>query len=156
MKRLVVILLSLLSSNSFAEGKGNDYTFNGKLGASPYTGNLGIEVQRGKWSVGVGFPTSVSLKRYKYENEDSLFYGVYWNKFTNKNYDDFEEGIFFDEYERESYGVGAGYIWLWESGWNASTGLSVGDFEEEYTNSYDKLMKDGVRIDLELSVGYKF
>jgi hypothetical protein len=156
MKKIIVICLSLLSNGLLAEENSSDYMFNGKLGLSPYTGILGLEVQKGKWSLGVGFPASVSLKRYNYENEDSLFYGIYWNNFKNDNYDDFENGMFFDEYERESYGVGAGYIWLWESGWNASTGLSIGEFEEEYTNPYGKLIKDGIRIDLELSVGYKF
>lgn len=156
MKKLLIIFLTFLSVNIFAEEKTSEYIFNGKLGLSPYTGVVGLEVQKNKWSLGFGLPASVSLKRYVNENEDSLFYGVYWNNFSNNNYDDTENGIFFERYERKEFGIGAGYIWIWESGWNTSTGLSVGDFEEEFTNSDVKLIKTGVRINLELSVGYRF
>lgn len=156
MKIIFLIGALLLSSCVFAEETNNGYSFNAKLGASRYTGIFGVEVQKGKWSVGFGLPTSVSLKRYNYENEDSLFYGVYWGKNTDDNYNDFEDGILFDTYERESYGVGVGYIWLWESGWNASTGLSLEDFEQKYTNSNGNYLKTGYSIYLDLSVGYKF
>lgn len=156
MKKIMVMCLSLLSSGLLAEESSSEYMFNGKLGASPYTGILGFEVQKGKWSLGVGFPVSVSVKHYQYENEDSLFYGVYWNKFTDNSYDDYKEGILFDEYERESYGVGAGYIWLWKSGWNASTGISISEFEKEYANSNLKYFEEGYSVNFELSVGYKF
>jgi hypothetical protein len=156
MKKVMVMCLSLLSSGLLAEESGSEYMFNGKLGVSPYTGFLGLEVQKGKWSLGVGFPASVSVKRYQYENEDSLFYGVYWNNLTDNRYDDYEEGILFDKYERESYGVGVGYMWLWESGWNTSTGLSVGEYKKEYTNANLKYFEEGYNLNLELSVGYKF
>ncbi len=45
---------------------------------------------------------------------------------------------------------------IWESGWNTSTGLSVGDIEEEFNNSDIKMTKTGIRINLELSIGYRF
>ena len=156
MKKIMVMCLSLLSSGLVAEESTSEYMFNGKLGISPYTGLLGLEVQKGKWSLGVGFPVSVSVKRYQYENEDSLFYGVYWNNLTDNSYDDYEDGILFDEYERESYGLGVGYMWLWESGWNTSTGLSVGEYKKEYTNANLKYFEEGYNLNVELSVGYKF
>jgi hypothetical protein len=63
MKKILVMCLSLLSSGLVAEESTSEYMFNAKLGVSPYTGLLGLEVQKGKWSLGVGFPVSVSVKR---------------------------------------------------------------------------------------------
>ncbi len=156
MRKVFGFTLCLLATNLCAQENNSDFSFNGKLGLSPYTGLLGVEIQKGKWSLGLGVPGNVSLKRYMHANDDSVFYGVYWNQYKDNSYDDYEQGAYFDSFERKSYGIGAGYIWLWESGWNVSTGLSVSEFEKEYTNSDFKLTKDGVRIELELSAGYKF
>ncbi len=156
MKNFLFFCFLLFSANLFGEENASEYIFNGKIGASPYTGIVGFEVHKNKWSVGLGYPTSISLKYYSNENTDSVFYGLYSNNFSNNNYNDTENGIFFEEYERKSFGIGAGYIWIWKSGWNASTGLSVGDYEEQFTNSDVKLVKTSVRINLELSLGYRF
>lgn len=156
MGKVFGVALCLLAVNVYAEEVSSDFSFNGKLGVSPYTGLLGVEIQKGKWSLGLGVPGNLSIKRYMHANEDSVFYGVYWSQYKDNSYDDYEQGAYFDSYERKSYGVGAGYIWLWVSGWNVSTGLSVGEFEKQYSNSNFTLTEDGIRIDLELSVGYKF
>lgn len=156
MRKVFGVALCLLAVNLCAQENGSDFSLNGKLGLSPYTGLLGVEIQKGKWSLGLGVPGNLSVKHYMHENKDSVFYGVYWNQYKDNSYDDYEQGAYFDSYERKSYGVGAGYIWIWESGWNVSTGVSVSEFEKQYANSDFKLTKDGVRIELELSAGYKF
>lgn len=156
MKRILFVFLCVFSSVLLAEEKSSDFSFNAKLGVSHFTGGLGLEVQKGKWSLGVGVPGAVSLKRYQYENKDSLYYGVYLNRFNDNSYDDTKDGIYFDKYRFKEYGVGAGYIWLWPSGWNISTGLTLGNFETVYSNSQFKMTKTGIRLAFDLSAGYKF
>ncbi len=155
MKNTVFILLIAFSGICHATEE-TERKYNPALGTSPFTGFLGLEVQQGSWAVGFGFPAALSVKHYQYPDQDSIFIAAFWNRFSNNDFDDYEDGVYFKEYERRVYGVGAGYRWLWDRGWNISTGLALGEQEEVYDGPVARMDKDATALILDLTVGYQF
>ncbi|WGL16027.1 hypothetical protein PVT68_14775 [Microbulbifer bruguierae] len=154
---LVAVCINAIAQESHDEDKKNNkIEYNVKFGSSPFTGILGLEIQKNKWAIGFGTPLSVSLKRYFREDENSPYLGVYLYDRTQDDFDDYEEGIYFQERQRKSYGIGGGYQWLWKSGWNLSLGGSVGDVKETYSRGSMEMTKREYDLYLDLNVGFKF
>ncbi len=166
MKKVILFWLASFSGAVLADGSvGSDsgYHFNVAMGASPYTGILGFEVQRANWGLGVGAPGSISMKYFKTPDADSLYAGVFWNDSNNKEFNDYKDGIYFHERHRQAGGVGLGYRWLWSSGLNCSTGLATSKVKEMYTQHHpytgqaDGVMtKNSYFASLDLQLGYRF
>ena len=167
MKSILVVLLLGVSNVSLAERASKEeleksifdagsYEFTPKLGVSPFVGVLGLEAKYKKIALSIGFPTTVSVKYYQNPDDDSWYVGAFNSSFKNSEFDDYEDGIYFDEYERKFYGVGFGYMWLWQSQWNLSLGLGYGPSERKYKNSRILMVKETEYISLELNVGYRF
>lgn len=134
----------------------SQYEFTPKFGVSPFVGVLGVEARFDHFALGLGIPTSLSLKYYVNADDDSWYIGVFNQRYTDSEFDDFEEGIFFNEYERRFYGIGFGYFWIWPSSWSLSLGLGIGPHEETYKISNQQLVKESDFVSLELNVGYTF
>ncbi|MGK0440909.1 MAG: hypothetical protein ACJA0N_000704 [Pseudohongiellaceae bacterium] len=128
------------------------------LGVSPFLGVLGIEYQHGNHAFGLGFPGRLAYRYFIDPYSDSVFLGGYLGRYSIDEYDEREKGILFEEKESSYYGVGAGYRWQWQAGWNVTTSLAIERYENEYSNqgAMSKLKETGTSLLVGLNVGYKF
>jgi len=166
---LISLLLVLVSSSALSEelGQTSDDAYilspedepfvNVSFGPSPY-GMLGIELQKGKHSVGVGFPERVSYRYYSNPYGDSLFYGLYTGRFKEQdNGGKTFKGVRYKDAEGVDAGVGAGYRWQWPSGWNVTASLSIHYMDKEYSNpGQPKKKETSVILFPGVNVGFKF
>ena len=127
-----------------------------KFGVSPFNGVLGLEVKSQNIAIGIGYPRSLSVKYYTNIDDDSWYFGVFTQQYKDDEFNDFEEGVFFNEYERKHRGVGFGYMWIWPNNWNVNLGLGLGPQDKTYRSNTATLVDDSDYIALELNVGYRF
>ena len=159
----IIVLVCGASSYAYGDVEKDSYDFNVKFGLSSFTGILGLEVKKGNYSVGIGFPGVVSFKYHLKDEGDTAFLGVFSGRFHNNEFNDYEDGLYFQEYERKVYGIAAGYSWRWESGWNVNTSLGLGKIKELFRNDRFYMTKEGNEylpgLDsyfYGLNVGYEF
>jgi len=132
--------------------------YNVSFGVSSFDGILGIERQKGRHSVGLGFPFRLSYRYYKAPYRNSLFYGLYAGR--SEQPDQVEkklDGIIYDKEVTVDAGFGAGYRWQWPSSWNVTASLSIHFMDSEYSNPGQPKEKDSsVILFPGILVGYKF
>ena len=169
---LVYLLLVFSSSNVFSEAavKGSneekvvsaedEVFYNVSFGVSAFECLFGIEVLKGKNSLGLGGCGQVSYRYYNSPNGDSRFYGLFVGQ--SSGYEQYESkevigGIVYEDKESVYAGFGAGYRWQWPSSWNLAASLSVHYMEEEFFNPGQPKKNDtSVILFPGIVVGYKF
>ncbi|MCK5395004.1 MAG: hypothetical protein KAJ32_03385 [Gammaproteobacteria bacterium] len=165
----ISLLLVLVSSSALSKELGKtsndayilspeDEPFiNVSFGPSPY-GILGIELQKGKHSVGIGFPERVSYRYYSNPYGDSLFYGLYAGRYKQVGNDEKTfDGVIYKNEENMDAGFGVGHIWQWTSGWNVAASFSIHYMDEEYSSpGQPKKKETSVILFPGITVGFKF
>lgn len=159
---LTFLFLVLLSSNSLSEEvrqtPEDELFYNVSFGASAFDGMLGIELQKGKHSAGLGLPLRLSYRYYSDPHGDSLFYGLYVGR--SEQPDQVEkklDGVVYEDAETVDAGFGVGYRWQWASSWNVTASFSIHFMDEEYSNPGQPKEKDSsVILFPGIHVGYKF
>jgi hypothetical protein len=166
---LISLLLVLVSSSALSEelGQTSDDAYilspedepfvNLSFGPSPY-GILGIELQKGKHSVGIGFPERVSYRYYSAPYGDSLFYGLYAGRYKQVGNDEKKfDGVIYKNEKNMDAGFGIGHMWQWSSGWNVAASFSIHYMYEEYTYpGQPKKKETSVILFPGINVGFKF
>lgn len=167
LKRLVVVALASVSGIANA-ATGIDTSVQKhsavdvRFGVSPFLGILSLEYQTGHYGFGVGLPGHLAVSYYDSPGEDSVFYTAGIASYNYDNFNDYEEGYYFEKRETRSVGFGGGYRWLWQSGWNATASASL--YYSEVTYKNDQVGWYGARaleeqnygLALGLAVGYAF
>ena len=169
---LVSLLLVFASSNVFAEeikkkskevntvNHDDELFYNVSFGVSAFECMLGIEIQKGSHSVGLGGCGQVSYRYYSNPYDDSLLYGLYGGYRSGYlQYETKEEidGVIYDDKESMYAGFGVGYRWQWLSGWNVTTSLAVNYMINEYSNPGQLKKKEtSVILFPGITAGYKF
>ena len=173
MKFLIVsLLLVFASSNAFPEevekqskevstvNPDDELFYNFSFGVSAFECMLGVEIQKGSHSIGLGGCGQVSYRYFTNPHSDSLLYGLMVGHNSGyQRYDSKKEidGVIYEDKESTYAGFGAGYRWLWLSGWNATTSLAIVYNEEEYSNPGQPKKKDpSVILFPGITAGYKF
>ncbi len=137
----------------------NDEPFyNVSFGASSFDAMLGIELQKGNHSVGLGLPFRLSYRYYCDPYGDSLFYGLYAGRHEQPDqYEKKLDGVIYENAETVDAGFGTGYRWQWPSSWNVTASFSIHFMSEEYSNPGQPKKKDSSVIFFPgINVGYKF
>ncbi|HEX9758128.1 MAG TPA: hypothetical protein VGB26_10045 [Nitrospiria bacterium] len=121
-----------------------------RLGYSPFTSIVGLEIQHRHFALSLGFPPKVGFKYYFKPYRHSWFVGGSFSYYKTDTKD-----FSGDKTETEG-GGGGGFRWRWGTGWDFSISLSVlyGE-EKEKTGS---LVKKNNYIGLRpgITVGYSF
>lgn len=132
--------------------------FNPSLGISPFIGFLGFEIQKGNHSIGVGVPATISYRYYFNPNRSSKFWGVYFANFDIEDVDKRVDGVLYEDFSTMYFGLGIGYRWLWENGWNVNASIAIQYYDDEYSNpgSSGKATETGVMPYPGVNVGYRF
>jgi len=167
---LLPLLLVFASGNAFPEeiekiseegyiaNPEDEPFYNALFGVSPFFGILGLEIQKGNYSVGLGLPLRLFYRHYSKPYGDSVFYGFYVGH--SKQPDNIEkklEGVIYEDAVTTDAGFGGGYRWQWPSSWNVTACLSIHFMDEEFSNPGQPKKKDSsVILFPGISVGYKF
>lgn len=169
---LVSLLLVFASSNAFPEevdkqskeaetvNSDDELFYNVSFGVSAFECMLGVEIQKGRHSIGLGCCGQVSYRYYTNPYSDSLLYGLYaCHSSGYQQYDTKKEidGVMYEDKESMSAGFGAGYRWQWLSGWNVTTSLAINYKADEYSNpGQPKKKETSVILFPGITAGYKF
>ena len=125
-----------------------------RIGASPYTGLIGLEFQFKHISLGVGWLSdgeAYGIRYYFSPQKDSWYLGSYlWR--MEKRYYDYYNLYNYDNIKKSRLGLGGGYRWRWDSGWNVSIGVSFAKNNDNYYSSNDNKFW----FMPELAIGYSF
>ena len=118
-----------------------------RIGLSPYTGILGVELQYKHAALTAGWPKSIGLKYYFVDSGHSGFIGGSFKRYS-----------FVDRYNRNvtqtQFGGGPGYRWRWGSGWDLSMSVSFLYLIEGYEGV--ALDEKGLVIFPGITFGYSF
>ena len=169
---LVSILLIFTSSNAFPDviekksekinilTPDDELFYNVSFGVSAFECMLGVEIQKGSHSIGLGGCRQFSYRYYSNPYGDSLLYGIYAGYRSGyQQYDTKKEidGVIYDDKESVYTGFGVGYRWQWLSGWNATTSLAINYMENKYFNpGQPKKKETSVILFPGITAGYKF
>ena len=155
---LIFTSTSLLASEH--EGSTAKYrdsiSFDARFGFSPYLGIIGLEIQKEHYALGLGLPGNLGFTYYDKPQSDSIFYSVGIGQFSDDEYNDTKDGVYYTDFESQFFSAGAGYRWYWPSGWNITASLSIQFSSDEYKNSYQVLEEDVVILFPGLMAGYVF
>ena len=137
---LILIFLVLVSSSALSEkvkqtsedvnilSPDDELFYNVSFGVSAFECMLGVEIQKGSHSIGLGGCGQVSYRYYSNPYSDSLLYGLYAGYHSGyQRYDSKKEidGVIYEDKESMYAGFGVGYRWQWLSGWNVTTSLAT-------------------------------
>lgn len=151
---LAIALVTAISAQAYADHNHTEqgdlprYTqtpgpyFNMMLGISPDMGILGVEVHKDHHAFGVGFPETLSYKYFSNPHGNSKFYSVYLGAYDIDEFDDYEDGVYYRNFESKYAGVGIGYRWQWQSGWNVTASIAMHYAEDEYSNPGSSVRKE--------------
>ena len=169
---LVSLLLVFISSNVFSEeiekqsekvntiNLDDELFYNVSFGVSAFECMLGVEIQKGSHSIGLGGCRQVSYRYYSNPYGDSLLYGIYAGYRSGyQQYDTKKEidGVIYEDKESIYSGLGIGYRWQWLSGWNVTTSLAINYMNNEYSNpGQPKKKETSVILFPGITAGYKF
>lgn len=121
---------------------GEQWLFGPKFGASPYTGFLGLEIQKKKWSLSTGLTHMAAcfgLKYYFSDLNKAWYLGTFWAKgFKNSDTD-------------MDFGFGSGHRWLYNNGFNWGVGVFI-----VFPKDKEKSSDSPPGISPELYLGYSF
>ena len=144
-------------SESNKSSAANEPYFNAVLGLSP-EGLLGFEYQKGKHVFGLGLPGAASYKWFKNPYSDSKFYSIYMGGFSNPENNQVVDDVFYRKYKTSFVGVGIGYRWQWQSGFNVTTSVALHYSKKEFSNpNSSNVKKESSFFPFpSVVVGYKF
>lgn len=159
----MMIMLAVCGSTaaSTEEKSGDDSTvkedwyIGPRIGISPFTGVIGLEIQYHNFALSGGIPGNVGLKYYFKPDGHSLFLGGYFLHFKNDS-NDLPYGGFDGDTTWTEGGLGFGHRWRWGSGWDLSlcAAIAYGEKEETTGPAWRKTKYIGFRPGI--AVGYSF
>lgn len=125
------------------------------IGYSPYTGVIGVEVQKGHFGATLGVPVSLGLRYYLDEQGYRWFVGFHGR---HDAYDEDEtiDGIPYEDVTFTDAGIGFGYKWRWRNHWDLTANFSVGYGREKRTGMYATRTEEYIGLFPGLSLGYTF
>ena len=125
------------------------------LGFSPYTGVIGAELQRGKYSLTLGIPASIGLRYYFNEQPKSWFLGAH-AMYYNIDKDETKDGIRYTEKEVMISGLGFGHKWRYKDHWDLILSMSLVYNKEEFKNGIVKRTEESIGALPGITIGYSF
>jgi hypothetical protein len=161
----VVCMLALQGQAETVEPEiSEEWHIGPRIGGSPYTGILGVEVQWRAYAFGIGEildGVSSGLRYYFSPQKHSWYLGAFLllaeEEYTGYFYVTPETTEQLVE-KRYRLGLGGGHRWRWGSGWDLSLGLGVAYRYEELkgqtTGNTDEI--SGIWFIPELACGYSF
>ena len=154
---IVMILTLFLTKPALAGPSNNPSEVHGgfHLGFSPYSGIIGAELQRGKYSLTLGLPASIGLRYYFNEQPNSWFVGAH-ALYYDIDEEETIEGIRYDEKEVLISGMGTGHKWRFKDHWDLVLSLSLVYKKEEFRNSYAKRTEESIGALPGITIGYTF
>ncbi len=128
-----------------AEGTPKDSLVTPKIGFSPFTGIVGLEVQHKHLALDLGIPLSGGIRYYFRPERHSWFAGLYgmgWGY----DHDETKDSVPYTHYALITGGAAGGYRWLWRSRWSLELGLALGYQEQTWTNSTAKRWESSIAL----------
>ncbi|MDH5694751.1 MAG: hypothetical protein OEZ47_16765 [Gammaproteobacteria bacterium] len=127
------------------------------LGASLFTGSLGVEYQRGYGVYAAGYPGFVSFRYFGSVNLDSWFWGLYIGSYDLDAEVDYKNHKY-NYVSEKLFGIGVGYRWQWRSGWNVNLNFGIDNYNTKYLdrNTGQTESDKDSEILPGISIGYKF
>ncbi len=161
----VVCMMALQGQAETVEPENSEEWYIGpRIGLSPYTGTLGLEVQWREYAFGIGqIPDGVAsgLRYYFSPQKHSWYLGAFlWlaeEEFTGHFHVTPETTEQLVE-KRSKFGLGGGHRWRWGSGWDLSLGLGVCYRYEEVKGETtgDTVDESDIWYLPEIAFGYSF
>lgn len=133
-----------------------DWHIGPRIGISPYTGLIGLEVQYKHFAFDAGYPGNVGIKYYGKPYGHSWFAGAHYLHFETDSSDlDDLTGLDGDT-DRDEFGLGGGYRWRWGGGWDLSlsAALFYAEEKEESGSAWRRTQLIGIRPGI--AFGYSF
>lgn len=164
-RRIALLLLVTLFTgvSAFAENASlpvsrEDPFVNLVFGVSSFLGVIGAEYQDVHHAYGIGLPGRISYRYFDEPYADSSFLGLYIGTYTITDADEVYQGVFYRKVKSSYLGAGAGYRWLWASGFNVTTSIALEYFKDEYSNSSSNIKgtDTGFFPFPGINIGYKF
>ena len=121
-----------------------------RLGYSPFTSIVGLEIQHRHFALSFGFPLKAGFKYYFKPYRHSWFVGGSFSYFKTDSKD------FSGDTTETEGGVGGGFRWRWGTGWDFSISLSVLYGEKKEENGFLVRKEKYIGIRPGITVGYSF